>query len=99
MHSTSRIQPGESRICGEWALQDGRRLVDAATRRICELIKHELVEAGRSEDGWTILYPDRNDGRYWELSYPNSDQHGGGPPCLESLSRDVAVAKYQLAVD
>jgi len=90
------IQPSESKLCGEWVLEDGELVADVTTKRIYDLIENELVEAGRSEDGWAILYLDKRDGRYWELNYPNSDQHGGGPPRLEFLSRDVAIAKYRL---
>ena len=34
----------------------------------CESCK----KIGTSEDGWGIVYIDSLDGRYWELTYPDS---------------------------
>jgi len=96
MDSTLTIQSNESKICGKWVSEDGKLVADVTTKRIYHLVEKELVEVARAEDGWSVLYLDKRDDRYWELSYPDSDQHGGGPPCLESLSRDVALAKYKL---
>jgi len=95
MDSKLTIQSNESKICGRWALEDGRLVADVTTKRIYHLVENDLVEIGRSEDGWSVLYLDKRDGRYWELNYPDSDQHGAGPPCLESLTRDLALAKYK----
>ena len=95
MDSTSIIQPYETKLCGKWILENGKLVADATAKRIDYLVQNELIEVGRLKDGWTVLYLDKKDERYWELSYPNSDQHGGGPPCLELLSHDVAVMKYK----
>ncbi|AZO82114.1 MULTISPECIES: Imm27 family immunity protein [unclassified Bosea (in: a-proteobacteria)] len=38
-----------------------------------------------ADAGWTILYRDRDTAQFWELSYPSSDMHGGGPRCLRQL--------------
>lgn len=91
------IQPHEVKFCGKWILKDGKLVADATARRIDYLVQNELVEVDRSDDGWAVLYLDKRDGRYWELNYPDSDQHGGGPSCLESLSHDVAAAKYKIS--
>ena len=98
MDSTLMIQPYETKLCGKWILENGELVADATARRVDYLIKNELVEVGRSDDGWTVLYLNKKDGRYWELNYPDSDQHGGGPPCLEFLPRDVAAGKYKISV-
>jgi len=37
--------------------------------RILAHTKSHLVEIGRDASGWKALYPDPNDGRYWELSF------------------------------
>ena len=47
--------------------------------------------------GWETLYRDPRDGRLWELTYPQSEMHGGGPRRLHVLSRDEAAAKYEHA--
>lgn len=70
-------------------------MADTTSNRVNHLIQNELKEIGRSDDGWSILYLD-NDGRYWELDYPNSVQHGGGAPYLELLTHDVARNKYKI---
>ena len=35
-------------------------------------------------------------GRYWERTYPHSDWHGGGPPCLTNITFDAAKEKYKV---
>ena len=47
-----------------------------------------------AEGGWSKLYRDPSDGRLWELTFPNSEWHGGGPPCLTCISREKADGKY-----
>jgi immunity protein 27 of polymorphic toxin system len=43
---------------------------------------------------WSKLYLDPVDGGYWELTYPQSEMHGGGPPQLVHISADAAKIKY-----
>ncbi|HEX9391464.1 MAG TPA: Imm27 family immunity protein [Usitatibacteraceae bacterium] len=90
------IQPTETKITGKWVFENGKLVADASAMRIDHLIKNELVEKGRSDDGWSVLYFDKRDGRYWELNYPDSSQHGGGAPNLELLSREDAFKKYSI---
>ena len=47
--------------------------------RIQQLIRDELVKIARDLTGWRVLYRDPKDGRLWQLSYPQSEMHGGGP--------------------
>ncbi len=91
------IQPTETKITGNSILENGKPVADASVKRIYDLIEHELVEIGRTDDGWSVLYLDKRDGRYWELNYPDSNQHGGGMPCLEMLSRDCAFQRYKIS--
>ncbi len=60
-------------------------------------IKKELVEIGRSDSGWTVLYLDKSDGRFWELTYPNCSENGGGEPSMELLSRGEVTNRYKVA--
>jgi len=62
--------------------------------RIEYLISRYFIKKNRSEDGWEVLYQDPSDLRFWELTYPNSDWHGGGPPALIHLSVEAAKKKY-----
>ena len=42
------------------------------------------------------LYRDPNDNRLWELIYPQSEMHGGGPPELRNLTFNEARQKYDV---
>jgi len=48
------------------------------------MIKNDFTKIGTSKDGWTTKYK-ANDGTIWELSYPESHLHGGGPPKLVQI--------------
>lgn len=89
------IQSAETKIVGRWVFENGKLVADSAAKRIYQLVDSALVEIARSDDGWSVLYLDQADGRYWELSYPDSEQHGGGPPALCFMSQDDARKKYK----
>jgi len=57
--------------------------------------KNKLVEIGRSDSDWSVLYLDKTDGHYWELTYPKSNPHGGGAPILESRTLGEVTGKYK----
>jgi hypothetical protein len=88
------IKPSETVLTGQWILQGGRPVADDVCSRILALTKSYLVEVARDASGWNALYRDPNDGRYWELSYPQGELHGGGPPQLRCLTADEARQKY-----
>lgn len=79
---------------GRWDLKDGKVVSDVASRRIRWLVEHYLVRLGTDPTGWDVLHRDPADGRLWELTYPQSDTHGGGPPRLACLDTGEAVRKY-----
>ncbi len=66
----------------------------------CALIKEKLtnalIQVAISTDGWTTLYKEKNSDVYWELTYPQSEMHGGGPAQLESFNYDKIKNKYNL---
>jgi hypothetical protein len=88
------IDPAETAIVGAWLVSRGRVHPDDSARRIDELRKSHLIELARSADGWDILFRDPCDRRLWELTYPSSEMHGGGPPALTVISPDTAATKY-----
>ncbi len=47
------------------------------------------------KSGWDILYIDPITNSLWELSYPDSEMQGGGPPSLIYISYKNAKQKYQ----
>lgn len=60
--------------------------------------RNEVVEIGRSDSGWDVLYLDKSDGRYWELTYPGDKQLSGGIPSLELRSLGEITDKYKIFV-
>ncbi len=92
------IEPNETEITGKWLISQGRTVADETCQRIADLTQHYLVELGRDPSGWDALYRDPNDGRFWELIYPQSELQGGGPPQLRCLSIDESKRKYGNAV-
>lgn len=79
---------------GSWFTSNGIVVADDTSRRIEFLIKSVLVQVGVDSSGWMTLYQDLGDGRYWELSYPDSSAHGGGAPMLRCLSADDVRRNY-----
>jgi len=88
------IKPSETVLTGQWILRGGRPVADDVCNRILALTKSHLLEVGRDASGWNTLYRDPSDGRYWELVYPQSELHGGGPPELRCLTVEEATQKY-----
>jgi hypothetical protein len=88
------ILPSETSLVGQWLFKDGHVTTDEMCRRIESLIENYLDELGRDTTGWDVLYRDPKDRRLWELTYPLSDMHGGGPPQLTLVSFEQVSAKY-----
>lgn len=84
----------ENKIIGKWISVNGQTKKDSNCERIEFLVENYLQKITDSEDGWNKLYLDKNDGRYWELRYNNSDYHGGGPPTLILLKDEELIQKY-----
>ncbi|HEY8930521.1 MAG TPA: Imm27 family immunity protein [Mucilaginibacter sp.] len=91
-----KIKSDEVRIDGHLNFDGSKMIADEHTQRIYELIKNHLIKIATDFSGWLTLYQDPIDGRYWELNYPNSEIHGGGPPTLTFLQAPDAKAKYKL---
>jgi len=99
MSETPALATHETCLTGAW-LETKRRIVeDPAARRIGQLIDQHLVELCADPSGWAVLYRDPGDGRLWELTWPQSELHGGGPPRLICLAVEAARAKYGAIVD
>ncbi|WP_200974468.1 Imm27 family immunity protein [Echinicola sp. 20G] len=76
----------EKEIIGKWVFKDGKTVADANCHLIESMIKNDLKEFENSEDGWTRRYKHAN-GSIWELTYPESHLHGGGPPKLSRIEK------------
>jgi hypothetical protein len=87
------LHPNERLLTGRWLYVDGDMKGDQVEERIEHLISNHLQQVAVSPQygAWQVLYVDPQDGRYWQLSYPNSEMHGGGPKELEQIGYERAV--------
>lgn len=85
----------ETQLRGAWIVKKGRVVNDAVAERIKWLVRTSLRRITADSSGWDTLYEDVSDGRFWELTYPHAEMHGGGPPSLTCLSTDDARRKYR----
>lgn len=63
-------------------------------------IDHALAKLEKlavDTSGWLSLYRDPATGALWEVSYPQSEMHGGGPRRLALISMDAAKVRYPAA--
>jgi len=90
----SKIEKWETRLTGKWILVNKKIQGDQTCNRIEALIKSHLKEIARDSSGWLALYVDPSDGRFWELTYPEGELQGGGPPELRSVTLEEARRRY-----
>ncbi|WP_032925962.1 Imm27 family immunity protein [Leptospira santarosai] len=86
----------ETKIVGSWIINDSKTENDAKAQRVIYLIAHYLIKIKTDSSGWSTLYQDPEDGRYWESTYPQSNIHGGGPLSLFALTDEQANKKFKL---
>jgi Immunity protein 27 len=86
----------KTELVGSWIVTDGQIADDAISRIIEDLIKNQLQKLAVASDGWETLYIDPRDQRLWELTFPKSEMHGGGPKALRLLTPIAAKQKYDL---
>ncbi len=85
----------EKRLIGEWVLEnDGSVKGDSTCDRIRWLTDSFFELVVVDGDNWSALYRNPDNGDYWELTYPQSEMHGGGPPALECISKNDAHQRY-----
>lgn len=89
-----KLETSENLIKGSWIFNGTMTVVDENAKRIQILISSHLKKITTDSTGWEVLYLDEEDGRYWELTYPNGEEHGGGAPQLQYLTEFEAKTKY-----
>jgi hypothetical protein len=83
-----RLRPDEHDLSGEG---------DKATQsRIQQLVSRLLHRVSSTDAGRSVRFRDPQDRRYWELTYPRSEVHGGGPAHLAEISYEAARRKYDI---
>ena len=91
---TDTLSPDETSIVGGYTIIDGRRQPSESWQRIRRLRKSGLTLVCTSVDGWSALYLDVEHHRLWSLTFPEAGVHGGGPPALNAISEDEALAAF-----
>jgi hypothetical protein len=91
-----KLTSEEKKLLGGKVSKNGNPMDDTTSMRITWLIHNNLKKITQDPSGWFVLYQDANDNRYWELSYPQSELHGGGMPMLTNISSEDAHSKYHL---
>jgi hypothetical protein len=91
-----KIEKNETEIVGRWIFTGRKVIADEQCERIQWLTTNYLKKLGLDKTGWDVLFQDPNDSRCWELIYPNSEMHGGGPPSLILLSESDVKEKYNI---
>ena len=88
------LSPTETVLEGQWQVVGGKTIASDIALRIDQLTKSHLVLVATSADGWSKLFRDPVDGRFWEQTYPMAEMHGGGPPKLQVVSHQAARTRY-----
>lgn len=99
MSDPANLAADEKELVGQWLTSGHKVIADAICERIQWLISGYLVSLGADESGWDVLYRDPNTGFLWELTWPQSEQHSGGPPRLRCVSADEVRSKYGAVAD
>jgi len=89
-----KLEKAETSLIGHWKMVDKAMTQDPVSDRIQWLTESSLREVSVDGDNWSALYQDPEDGRYWELTYPQGHMQGGGPPALNLISPEEAKQKY-----
>jgi hypothetical protein len=90
-----KLTKDDVKLVGNWTAKNGVVRGDEADRKIEWLINNHLrFIAADKVSGWDRLYVDPDDNRYWELTYPHGEWHGGGPPTLTHISDEEAKTNY-----
>jgi hypothetical protein len=84
----------ETDLAGSWISENGRVRGDDTECRIEWLLAERLERLAMDSSGWEGLYRHGRTGRLWELTYPHSEMHGGGPKRLHAISVEAAAMKY-----
>lgn len=99
MSGNGKLAEDETELVGQWLVKGPKITGDAMCTRIENLIASHLVSLGADESGWDALYRDPDTGRLWELTWPQSAMHSGGPPRLALVLADDVRSKYGPVTD
>jgi hypothetical protein len=84
-------------LIGSWTFANNKGVIDENCKMVNELLNKELQFISDDNSGWNKLYKYNIDSSYWELTYPQSDLHGGGPPALKKI-KDLNELKNRYSI-
>jgi hypothetical protein len=84
-------------IVGSWKFENGRVIEDEACTEIRTIIRDRLRVVGADLSGWFKLFLELETGQYWELDFPQSGSHGGGPPRLRKVNLADIAGRYDVS--
>lgn len=87
------------RLIEEFLLKGSTVVAAGDAARTDAMLRNELVKVRDEDGGWTNLYRHKTTGTFWQLTYPNSQMHGGGPRQLVELSAAMRVLEPDLIAD
>lgn len=87
------LAPNETQLDGKWITKDGYAAEDDVAKRIHMITENHLTRICASWDGWSTLYQDPRDDRFWEL-YLSQERHGSGPQRLCVIASEDLDPKY-----
>jgi len=70
-----------------WYSEDGKVAARGDAEAIDEMLTTKLEKVRTEEGGWIVIYRHCDTNQLWELSYPQSELHGGGPRRLRLISK------------
>lgn len=75
---SQKLRAHETRLVGKWYSTADGIVGNDACDRIDDVTENHIRRLSTDSSGWDTLYIDPDDGRYWELLYPQSEMHAGG---------------------
>jgi hypothetical protein len=69
-----------------WVVRDSKMIAEGDAKTINELLQTKLVEIRKGN--WATLYRHKDTEKLWDLVYPQSEMHGGGPRRLRRLDHN-----------
>jgi hypothetical protein len=75
-----------------WTMSDGKVTAEGDAHVISDWLANKLdkIRIDSEAGAWLILYRHKETGQFWELTYPQSEMHGGGPRLLRCLGDDAS---------
>jgi hypothetical protein len=59
-------------------------------------LETNCIKITTDESGWEVLYKEKPSNKYWVLTYPNSEVHGGGEPLVSPLPNEEVKLKFNV---